>query len=114
MMWLAALLLVQTPAPDAEAVPHDDPEIVVLGKKLSEVGLEFRADRVEGKTVLTSCTITKPSGDAEIDAIPCRVTEACVALQHKDSDDLVDCVKKRGREEVRALVGERRKKREAS
>lgn len=112
MIALLLSLLLMQPAPPAAEV-KEDPEIIVLAKRLSEVQMAFRAERKDGRTVLAKCEITRSSGDPEIDAIPCKATEACIALQHAKSDDLVACVRKEGRKQVRTVADARRQERAA-
>jgi hypothetical protein len=72
---LAILLLAAAPAPAIEA----DNEILVLARKMQMIEVDIKAPRRHGVLTIERCRVTKGSGDAELDAIPCDVARQCMA-----------------------------------
>lgn len=77
IMALALLSAAPDVAPE-EAPPVQD--IVVLNKMLDAVVFKWRGEKVDGKFRMVSCEIVRGSGDAKVDAITCKATEACLPV----------------------------------
>lgn len=98
---ILAALLVQTVAP-----PQDD--IVVLARKLRMIGVAVSAPRRNGRLTLRNCRITRPSGIAALDAIPCEVAQQCIAEAPDTRKALGGCIEARSKLRLDAIVAERR------
>lgn len=96
-MILLALALVQ---PEVQpAPPPVDQDIVVLGRRLKGVRFKGGVDR-NGQVL---CRLTRSSGDAEIDAIPCRAVHECAVQPVRSSRDLQKCMAERLEANLRLL-----------
>lgn len=103
-----AALLLATSAPTAV-----DDEIVVLAKKLGTVKVKVDTKKRQGVLVLTKCRLTRGSGDAAIDAIPCAVAQLCADEKPNKARVMEACVVEKSQERIDALALERRMAREA-
>ena len=103
-MILSALLL-------ASPVAVDD-EIVVLASKLRTVKVRAITKKREGVLVLSKCRITRSSGDADIDAIPCAVAQLCADEKPTKTQVMQACIVEKSQERIDTLVLERRGARE--
>lgn len=79
-------------------------EILVVGKKLSEVKMEFKATKA-GK--VKRCQLTKMSGDPDLDQLPCQVLTTCASNGFKNKKQLFGCMSLEWKKSVR-LLAERR------
>jgi hypothetical protein len=79
-------------------------EIVVIGKKLSTVKFDFKVTN-EGE--VKKCELTKPSGDPDIDALPCKVVATCSIGGFKKRKQLLDCMSSEWKASVRSLAERR-------
>jgi hypothetical protein len=102
MMLLVSLLLAAWQNAPQEAVGVPD-EIVVLGTKMKSISWDFRFDR---RGNLKKCTITRSSGDPELDALVCEATRRCAPHRYK-TKSFFSCIDSRKRELLEALVDAR-------
>lgn len=100
-MLLAAQQVVPTP-------PADEAEIVVFARKMRLIKVDLKAPRRNGKMVLKACRVTRSSGIAELDVIPCEAAQDCVAEQPRSGRDLERCVEAKAKVRLDAVVAERR------
>jgi hypothetical protein len=91
-------------AAQAAASPATEEEIVVIAGKMRSIGIDIRAPKRDGVVTLARCRITKPSGYAELDAIPCAVAEQCVAEKLASRKALRICVEQRSNERLDAVL----------
>jgi hypothetical protein len=82
-------------------MPNASDDIVVLGKRLQEVGVRMKIDR---KGRLRSCAVTKSVGDADLDRFWCDAGVACAATRPKDAAALTACVEGRRGEFLERLT----------
>jgi hypothetical protein len=99
MILALALLAGLQQAPTATPDTSDD--IVVLGKRLQEVGVRMKVDR---KGRLRACSVTKSVGDADLDRFWCDAGVACAATKPKDAAALTACVEGRRGEFLERLA----------
>ncbi|MES2059195.1 MAG: hypothetical protein V4564_24860 [Pseudomonadota bacterium] len=92
-----AAALQQIPA----AAPDTSDDIVVLGKRLQEVGVRMKIDR---KGRLRTCSVTKSVDDADLDRFWCDAGVACAATRPKDAAALTACVEGRRGEFLERLA----------
>lgn len=111
-----ALLLAASAAdvpPVAQAVAPEAEDIVVLARKLKFVRVKMALSKKDGDFGVKSCKVSRASGDTEIDALACQAPQYCTTLNLKSQDAFVECVKSRGREQIRAVAEQRSLKRDA-
>jgi hypothetical protein len=98
---LAMLLMLQTASP---APPPSEDEIVVIAQKLRLIEVDLKVGKRQGKMTLRSCRISRPSGRAEADAVPCDVAQQCMADGAASRKQLIACVEERSQVRLDALV----------
>jgi hypothetical protein len=99
---LPMLLMLQT-TPSAPPPPSED-EIVVIARKLQMIEVDLKVGKREGRMTLRSCRISRPSGRAEADAVPCEVAQQCMADGAASRKQLIACVEERSQVRLDALV----------
>jgi hypothetical protein len=87
--------------------PAED-EIAVIARKMRLIKGDIKAPRRDGRLVLERCRITRPSGDAELDVVPCAVTQSCFADAPADRKALQHCVEARSQVRLDEIVARRR------
>jgi hypothetical protein len=90
----------------ASLAPAED--VVVLARRLRLIEVDIRAPRKDGRLVLARCRVTRPSGIAELDAVPCAAAQACVAEPIASRKALQACVEDRSGPMLDAIVAARR------
>ncbi|HEX8512129.1 MAG TPA: hypothetical protein VF688_03390 [Allosphingosinicella sp.] len=86
MIALLALAALQTaPAPE---LPTDE-EIVVTGRRMSQVQIAAGVNRMTGKT---RCRVTVSSGDPAIDREICEIAKACGQVKPRNRDLIEACI----------------------
>lgn len=114
MSLLFALAALVTTGPEAETLSADEQgqvsemtdqarEITALARKLRAVRIAVDVRYGEGRAELRSCRVTTSGGDAEIDAIPCAVTQECAARNPANQRELAACTRDLGDMRVMAL-----------
>lgn len=101
-MLLALAMQIATPPVD----PAD--EIVVIARKMRSMRINMKAPRRDGRLVLERCRVTRSSGDAEIDAVPCAVAQACSDEGVTTRKALDNCVITRSVAQARSIANARR------
>ncbi|WP_167737565.1 hypothetical protein [Sphingomonas parva] len=104
MILLFLLALQSAPA----AAAPDDQEIVVLAQKLRRIDVAMKLRKKDGKAVLQRCALTRASGEAELDAIPCDVARLCMADGVTSRRQLEACVEQRSEKRIDAIIAARR------
>ncbi|WP_010216046.1 hypothetical protein [Sphingomonas sp. PAMC 26621] len=85
-----------------------EPDIVVLANKLRRIDVDMKMEKRGGIVILRSCRVTRPSGEGELDAIPCGVAQQCVTEGVVSKRQLVACVEGKSNREIDAIVAARR------
>jgi hypothetical protein len=101
-------LLVGTAVPVAEA------DIVVLARKLQLIEVDMKVPRRKGVLVMERCRITKSSGIAELDAVPCAVAVQCMTEAPDTRKQIERCVEARSRARLDMIAERRQAERELS
>lgn len=91
-----------------EPASGDDPEIVVIARKMRQIEVDMKLGRHDGSLALLRCRVTRPSGEAELDAIPCEVAQQCMAQAPSNKKQLVGCVENMSNRRIDAIVAARR------
>ncbi|MBO9671596.1 MAG: hypothetical protein J7485_13895 [Sphingobium sp.] len=91
----------------APAPPAED-EIVVIARKMRFIKVDIKAPTRNGHLVLERCRVSRSSGDAELDAVPCEVTQACMTSNPKTRKDLRICVEQRSQLRINEIAARRR------
>jgi hypothetical protein len=99
-MILPLLALLQDVAP---AVPTEE-EITVIARKMRFIQVDMKAPRRHGRLVLERCRISRPSGHAELDAIPCAAAQECIAEGPETRKQLGNCVESKSQGRLDAVV----------
>ena len=102
---LALLLLLH---PVAASAGQDDQDILVIARKLRRINVNMKLVKWDGAMVLRRCEVTRASGEAELDAIPCAIAEACVAEGVNTRKQLVACVEDKSNRRINAIIAARR------
>jgi hypothetical protein len=92
-----AMLLLQPAAPSEQ-------EIVVMAQRMQLIRVSMRAPRQDGRLVLTQCRVTRSSGLAELDAVPCEVARQCMTGNPANRRALEDCVDQQSQGRLDAIV----------
>lgn len=100
-MLALALLSVPNPTP-----PPTEEEIVVIAQKMRFIEVDMQAVKRRGKLVLRRCRISRPSGFAEIDSVPCDVAQACMADAPASRKALALCVEQRSQTRLDQIVAD--------
>jgi hypothetical protein len=95
---IALALLLQQPAAPSEQ------EIVVMAQRMHLIRVSMRAPRRDGRLVLTQCRVTRGSGNAELDAVPCEAARQCIAGNPADRRALEACVDEQSQGRLDAIV----------
>ena len=95
------LLLLQ--AAGQVVAPAED-EIVVLARKMRLIEVDIKAPKRRGKLELQRCRVTRPSGYAELDAIPCEAAAACMLDAPATRKQLSQCVEEKSQVRLDAVV----------
>jgi hypothetical protein len=98
----------------AQAAPPLADDIIVLARKMQLIHVSIRAPKHDGKLVLGSCKITRPSGIAELDAVPCAAAQACIAENPDTRKALLGCVEQHSQVQLDAIVARRREAHEVA
>lgn len=85
-----------------------DPDIVVLANKLRRIDVDMKLKKRGGIVTLASCRVTRPSGEVELDAIPCGVAQQCMTEAVVSRRQLVACVEDKSNRKIDAIVAARR------
>jgi hypothetical protein len=88
-----------TPAP-----PPSEDEIVVIAQKMRLIEVDMKVGKREGKMELRRCHVTRPSGRAELDVIPCDVAQQCMVEGVASRKQLTACVEDKSNARVDAIV----------
>ena len=96
-MALLAMAAVAAPVPAAD-------EIVVIARKMRFIKVDIKAPRRNGALVLERCRITRGSGNAELDAVPCDVAQSCIADVPATRSILLQCVTTRSQPRIDAVA----------
>lgn len=95
-------------AAGAASSPPADDEITVIARKMRLIRVSIKAPERNGRLVLERCRISRSSGDAELDAVPCEVTQACMSTRPADRKTLALCVEERSQVRLDEIVARRR------
>jgi len=87
---------------------RDEAEIVVLARKLRQIQVDMKLGKQAGKMALLRCRITRASGEAELDAIPCDVAQQCIAEEPTTRKQLEKCVEAKSNLRIDAILAARR------
>lgn len=87
-----------------QAVPPSEADIVVLAERMRMIEVDIKAPKRDGRLVIDRCRVTKPSGNAELDAVPCAAARACVAEPMTSRRALERCVDERSQPILDAIV----------
>ena len=98
MIAFALLLVVQNAPPLA----NDD--IVVMAQRMRLIEVDMKARKRDGKLALDRCRVTKSSGNAQLDAIPCDVAQACMLGNPVTRKILARCVEEQSQVRLDAIV----------
>lgn len=110
-MTLALIAAAQTaPLP----MPTTEDEIVVVAEKMRYIEVNMKLPKRGGFVVLERCRVSKPSGYAELDAIPCSVAQDCMADAPTTRKALTNCVETRSQGRLDAVVAAWRAARKVS
>jgi hypothetical protein len=104
---LTLLLAAQTAAPPP---PPPEDEIVVIARKMRLIKVSMKAPKRDGRLVLTQCKVTRGSGDAELDAIPCDTAQACMESAPATRKELSACVTQQATARLNAVAAARKAK----
>lgn len=100
MLLLVSLALASAASAQTEA----DAEIVVIARKVAQVGITLGRD-AEGRT---TCGLTRSSGDVRIDDAMCRRASRCMKPKMTAQAEIDACIAKQRKALVRAWAkGER-------
>ena len=99
-MILALLLALQTATPE----PPNDEEVVVLAQKMRLIEVDMKVGKRDGKMALRRCRVTRPSGRAELDVVPCEVAQQCMIEGAASKKQLVSCVEHKSNARMDAIV----------
>ncbi len=105
-MILITLLAAAALAPNAD-------EIVVVAQKMRFVEVDIRAPRRNKVLVIERCRVTRGSGNAEIDAVPCAAAAACLEGAPATRKLLQACVEERSQPAMDAIIARWRAARNA-
>jgi len=100
-------------AATAQPVPAED-EIVVLARKMRFIEIDVKAPRRKGMVVMERCRVTKGSGNAELDAVPCDVARECMTAVPESRKALGVCIEANSQPRLDALVARWRSARVAT
>jgi hypothetical protein len=100
---LALLAAAQTVAP---AMPAED--VTVLARKMQMIEVDMKARKPKGVLELYRCRVTRPSGDPELDAVPCETAQACMLTKPTTRKALAACVEQRSGERLDGIASARR------
>lgn len=95
------LLSLQT-APSTPT-PSED-EIVVIAQKMRLIEVDLKVGKRQGKMTLRGCRISRPSGRAELDAVPCDVAQQCMVDGAATRKQLIDCVEGQSQMRMDAII----------
>lgn len=84
--------------------PASEQDIVVVARKLQLIEVDMKALKRGGFVMLDRCRVTKPSGHAELDAIPCGVAQECANDKLATRKALVACVEERSQRGLDAVI----------
>lgn len=101
MLVLLQAVMAQPPS----AVPEQEDDIVVMGRRLGRLRIDYRLD-AGGQ--ISACRVARSSGDPGIDRIGCGALRACAAGQPVVRGVLRSCVLRSRRELLTALAAARR------
>ena len=102
--------------PAAAQLPSDNDEIVVIGRKLGNVKIQYGSRMKNGVLHIQACRVKKSSGDADIDQIPCQAITDCAAQfgpSRPSQSEFDKCVKPRMNAMKQALADRRSGARDA-
>ena len=105
---MSGLLALSLLAATSAAPPPADDEIMVIARKMRFIKVDIKAPRRSGKLVLERCRVTRSSGDAELDAVPCEATQACMAGNPETRKALGKCVEERSQVRLDEIATRRR------
>lgn len=100
-MILPLLLLLQD-APPQDVQAEED--IVVVARKMRFIDVRIVAPRRKGQLVLRHCSLSRPSGYAVLDAIPCDAARECILEKPLNRKILLRCVEQRSNARVDAII----------
>jgi TonB family protein len=100
MLVLALLLIARADVPSAAPAAATE-EIVVLARRLGRVRVDYR---LAPSGQVSSCRVTRSSGDAAVDRIGCGALRECAANGASDRGALRRCVARHRRELLNALA----------
>lgn len=103
MIMLALLVAMQAVPP-----PPLQDDIVVMARKMRLIEVDMKVRKRGGRLELERCRITRSSGYAELDAIPCDVARQCMLDGPADRKTLARCVGERSQVRLDAVVAARR------
>lgn len=98
-MLALAILAAAAPTPPLAA-----DEIVVIARKLRLIEVDLKASKKNGKLNLERCRINRPSGYAELDAVPCDVAQHCMIDTPASRKALQACVETGSQRRLDAIV----------
>ena len=84
--------------------PVTEEEIIVTARKMQWIEVDMKAPRRNGVLTIARCRVTKPSGHAELDAIPCGVAHECIADAPASRKLLARCVEDRSQGRLDAVA----------
>ncbi len=88
------------------APPPSEDEIVVIAQKMRLIEVDMKAGKRRGKMELRRCRVTRPSGRAELDVVPCEAAAQCITDGVASRKQLATCVEERSNLRLDAIVAE--------
>lgn len=104
----AVLALSLMAAAAASPAASADDEIMVIARKMRFIKVDIKAPTRNGHLVLERCRVSRSSGDAELDAVPCEVTQACMTSNTETRKVLRQCVEQRSQVRLDEIAARRR------
>ena len=102
-----SIALLTTPAAaqlDPSPAPPAEEEIVVIARKMRQIEVDIKLGRKGGLVSLRACRITRGSGRAELDLVPCEMAQICLADGVTARKALVQCVETRSEARADAIL----------
>ncbi len=101
---MIAAIVLATAQAAALPPPTTEEEILVVAQKMRWIELDIKAPKRKGIVTIERCRVTKPSGYAELDAIPCSVAQECAAQKPATRKALAACTEERSNDRLDAVV----------
>ena len=97
------LILLAAALPAPPPVPVEN-EIVVIARKMRYIRVDIQAPMRNGRLALARCRVTRSSGYAELDAVPCDAARICMESAPATRRMLEQCVEARSQTQLDAIA----------